>query len=83
LALETWLKQLNDSGLVFIEHTESHGPQSASKMDPFGVKPVNMPYLLASWFGHSISIEIIETEKESYGIKVWLFVIKKTLQNHR
>jgi hypothetical protein len=46
-------------------------------MDPFGVKPEYMPYLLSDWFGHSISIEIIKSEKANYKIPVWFFIIKK------
>ncbi len=76
-ALETWLEQLNDCGVLIIEHTVSHGPQSASKMDRFGVKPKYMPYLLSEWFELCISIEIIESVKANYGIPVWLFVIRR------
>jgi len=77
VALKTWLNQLAIGGLLFIEHTHDHGPQGASEMDPFGVKPEYMPYLLNDWFGHTISVEIIKNTKSNYKIPVWLFVIKK------
>ena len=46
-------------------------------MDPFGVHPSYMPYVLSDWFGHKISIEIIESHKPNLDIPVWLFVVKR------
>lgn len=77
LALTTWLNQIHDKGLIFIEHTKAHGPQCSSEMDPFGVKPRVMPYVLCDWFGHDISIKIIKSVKANYKNDVWLFVIRK------
>lgn len=77
LALSTWLDQLQKGGLLFIEHTVAHGPQGAGEMDPFGVNPYYLPYLLCDWFKHRIAIEIIKSVKSNNGNKVWLFVIKK------
>lgn len=77
LAITTWLDQLRSGGLLFIEHTIAHGPQGASEMDPFGVNPNYMPYVLCEWFGHQIAIEIISSTKSNYGYRVWLFVVKK------
>lgn len=76
-ALSTWLGQLSVGGLLFIEHTRAHGPEGASEMDPFGVKPEYMPYLLSDWFGHQISIEIIKSIKSNSKETVWLFVLKR------
>ena len=76
-ALETWLGQLRPGGLLFIEHTDAHGPGGASEMDPFGVRPRFMPYVLADWFGHRISVEIMEGTKAGKEMPVWLFVVKK------
>lgn len=81
LAVATWLNQLTIGGLLFIEHTELHGPQGASEMDPFGVKPEYMPYLLSEWFGHRISIEVIKSVKSNINGVVWLFVVKKLINN--
>jgi hypothetical protein len=78
IALNVWVDQLRKGGLLFIEHTNFHGPQSANKMDPFGVTPRYFPYLLAKWLGHKVSIEIIKETKLNYGHEVWLFVLKKT-----
>lgn len=79
-ALSTWLDQLQDGGMLFIEHTEAHGTQDAGEMDPFGANPQYMPYLLCDWFKHRIAIEIITSVKSNNGSKVWLFVVKKICQ---
>lgn len=76
-AVSTWLDQLQKGGLLFIEHTEAHTPQGASKMDPFGANPYYIPYLLCEWFQHRIAIEIIKSVKSNFDIKAWIFVIKK------
>lgn len=77
VAVDAWLDQLVPGGLLFIEHTESHGPREAGEMDPFGAKPQYMPYLLCEWFGHRISIEIVKGTKSNLGRAVWLLVVKK------
>ena len=79
-ALTTWLDQIKDDGVVIIEHTIYHSPEHANEGDPFGVRPVVMPYILTEWFGHKISISHYLQEKSnvfSSKIKVWLFVLKK------
>ena len=76
-ALQNWLNQLNKKGMLVIEHTEVHGPKLASKMDPFGVRPEVMPYVLAEWFGHDISIRFVRSVKENNNLDVWLFFVKK------
>ena len=79
IAVETWLSQLNQKGLLIIEHTEAHGPSEASKMDPFGIKPVVMPYVLSMWFGSQISISHSVAKKSNMNLNAWLFVIKKNV----
>jgi hypothetical protein len=80
-ACQTWLDQLRQGGLLILEHTPAgHSPAAAGKMDPFGAKPSYMPFLLASWFGHQISIEIIKSMKSNWAgkdLEVYLFIIKK------
>ena len=77
LALTTWLDQVHNNGIVFIEHTERHGPVGTSSMDPFGVKPRVMPYVLTKWFGNKISIKIIKSKKPNLNIPVWVFAVKR------
>ena len=75
-ALETWLDQLNENGLLFIEHTRAHGVEGAGEMDPFGVLPEFMPFVLAEHFGHKISLEILTTKKSNNNLDCWLFVLR-------
>ena len=76
-ALEVWLEQLNEEGILFIEHTEAHGPLGTSEMDPFGVKPSVFPYVLIGWFGDQISINYTIIEKKNTRKKAWLYQVKK------
>lgn len=80
-ALQTWLNQVKNGGVVIIEHTELHGPVGASEMDPFGVRPIAMPYVLADWFGGQISISHSRSKKDNMDVEAWLFVCRK-LQDH-
>jgi hypothetical protein len=76
-ALEIWLDQLKEAGMLIIELTKSHGPQGAGEMDPFGVRPEVFPYVLTMWFGRKISIEHSVSKKKNMNIDAWLFVITK------
>ena len=76
-ALSAWLNQLNDGGFLVIEHTEAHGPSGASEMDPFGVRPTAMPYVLADWFGHRISMSVKKSKKANMDMDVWLFFVSR------
>lgn len=78
-ALLTWLEQLHEDGVLIIEHTEAHSPRGASEMDPFGVYPTVMPYVLTMWFGSQISISHTVAKKENNQHDAWLFVISKNV----
>ena len=81
-ALKTWLDQLKENGLLILEHTSSHGPSSACKIDPFGVRPKVMPYVLTMWFGSQISIEHSLDKKDTgRRLDAWLFVIRKNVKD--
>lgn len=79
-AVLTWLGQLSEDGVLIIEHTELHGPKGASEMDPFGVKPMVMPYVLTMWFGSQISISHSVAKKENFNNDAWLFVVSKNVK---
>lgn len=79
-ALSVWLGQLNKDGVLVIEHTEAHGPKEASEMDPFGVRPSVVPYILTMWFGSQISIAHSVAPKDNNGFDAWLFVISKNVE---
>ena len=77
-ALYTWLNQINKGGFIIIEHSEQHGVIASGKMDPFGVEANYFPYLMSQWFGHKISIKIIQSiKKNKANAPVWLFILKK------
>ncbi|MYB77337.1 MAG: hypothetical protein F4X83_09625 [Chloroflexi bacterium] len=78
-ALTTWLNQLTREGVLVIEHTEAHGPEGASEMDPFGVRPTVMPYVLSDWFGWDISVKFLRSRKDNNGLDVWIFVIRRNV----
>jgi len=77
VAIQTWLSQLKPNGLLIIEHTESHSPGAASEMDPFGVRPKVMPYVLVMWFGSQISISHSVAKKSNMDLNCYLFIIRK------
>tara|TARA_A100001011_G_scaffold396786_1_gene495788 strand:- start:727 stop:1464 length:738 start_codon:yes stop_codon:yes gene_type:complete len=79
MALETWLNQLKKNGVLIVEHSTAHGPLSAGKMDPFGVKPTAFCHVLAGWFGHQVSVSYIKQIKSNYNNPVFLFVIKRVV----
>jgi hypothetical protein len=76
-AITTWLNQLCLQGELFVELTRGHSPTQSGPMDPFGVRHQVFPYLLARWFGHSVSVSVREGVKKNYGNDYWLFCVKK------
>lgn len=81
LALTRWLNQVKKGGLVIIEHSEVHGPQWAGEMDPFGVRPVVMPYVLTEWFGDKVSLSHSVAPKSNNGRNAWLFVCRRLVDS--
>lgn len=78
LAIETWLNQLSADGVLALEITEANGPGESSKVDPFGVRPTVLPFMLCDWFGHDVSIGCVKGVKSNNGLRVWLFLIRKS-----
>lgn len=76
-ALESWLGQLRPGGVVVIEYSEEQSPVAAGEMDPFGVRPQVVPYVLADWFGHRVSLSFRKGFKKNIGRPNWLFFIMK------
>jgi hypothetical protein len=80
-AILVWLEQLNEKGILILEYTEDHGPKAASEMDPFGVKPTVVPYVLTMWFGSQISITHSVAKKDNKTqLDAWLFVVSKNVK---
>jgi len=76
-ALSTWAAQLDDTGLLFLDHTMVHSPAAASEMDPFGAHPMVMPYLIFQWGRNEYRlVDILEfSHQKKY--RVWIFVIRR------
>ena len=77
-ALNVWLDQVKKDGFIIIEHSDQHSVGASGKMDPFGVETNYFPYLLSQWFGHKISINIINDIKHNKNnAPMCFFIIKK------
>lgn len=78
-ALETWVEQLQEDGLLFIEHSMSHSASGASEMDPFGAHPMVMPYLFFDWGKDLYKLKDIlrPPYKKAGKYDLWIFVISK------
>lgn len=81
MALTAWLNQLRPGGVVILELTIDHGPEGASEMDPFGVRPTALPYVLAEWYGHQVSVSVTKGKKGNMDKDVWLFAIARTVDH--
>ena len=77
-ALKVWLDQLKEDGILIVEHTDNHSPTGASKMDPFGVRPVAFPYIITDWFGDKVAISWSVAKKANMDLEAYLFVICKS-----
>lgn len=85
-ALSAWVDQLDDDGLIFIEHTMHHSPSGASAMDPFGAHPMVMPYFFFEWgrgkYELANILKLSDVKMGDRGVftekgDVWVFVLKK------
>ncbi len=47
--LNAWMSCVRKGGLCIIEHSNAHGPDGASELDPFGAELTIMPYLITTW----------------------------------
>lgn len=75
-ALTSWLGQVYPKGgTVIIELTLNHGPEGASNMDPFGVRPQAFPYILSKWFGEQVKLSHSVEKKSNMELDAWLFFI--------
>ncbi len=76
-AMTSWLEQLNATGIIIVELTVNHGPEGASIMDPFGVRPIAFPYVLSDWFGEKVKLSHSVEKKSNMDLDAWLFFISK------
>jgi hypothetical protein len=91
-AMDTWVEQLAPGGLIFVEHTLMHAPQTVSESDPFGAHPLIMPYLVLEWgAGRYCVVDILRPAhnkphwkgaaqggaRPDTGLDIWVFVIAR------
>ena len=76
-AIKNWIKSLKKGGLLFLEHSRSHGRLHANHIDPWGVETELLPWVLINWSNKEFviydSIQPIDVSVKSHKI----FVIKK------
>lgn len=77
-AFDTWVGQLSPTGRLFIEHTDGHGLNGVSELDPFGVPPREMPYVTLR-FGrgrYAVTDMIVPSHKKNGKLPIWVFVVR-------
>lgn len=47
--LNAWMTCVKRNGVCILEHSNLHGPEGTSELDPFGADITHMPYLIAQW----------------------------------
>ena len=76
-AINNWIKSLKKGGLLFLEHSRSHGRLRANHIDPWGVETEILPWVLINWSKKSFyiydCIQPIDVSLQSHKI----FVIRK------
>ncbi len=78
-AIDAWIDQLTDDGMVFLEHTIDHSESGANEADPFGVDARILPYLITQWGeGRYAVTEVLHVpHRKPKGMKIWVIVIRK------
>jgi len=77
-AIQEWLRLLKPSGLLFIEHSRSHGKLRVGGQDPCGIESEILPFLFMVHFQNQISLESMLTPAEQYDDFHFIFVFKKS-----
>ena len=78
LAFSTWVDQLSETGVLLIEHTMAHSPDGVSELDPFGVDPRVLPYVLLNFSeGRYAVTRILKPDHRKRGSPIWVFVVRR------
>jgi hypothetical protein len=65
-AVGNWLKSLNDSGVLFLEHNRSHGKKFQDDADCWGVETEILPFLFLKWFkGEAAVVDMIPVKESN------------------
>lgn len=78
-ALETWIGQIKPNGAVLLEHTVAHSESGTNELDPFGVQPNSLPFLVLQWGQgkYAVTEVLSPPHTKPNGLKIWIFVIRK------
>jgi len=79
-AIGEWVGQISAHGSVFLEHTMAHSETGANELDPFGVDPRFLPFLIARWSEGKYAVtQVLEPpHAKPNGLKIWVFEIRKS-----
>lgn len=75
-AFGSWIKSLKPGGLMLLDHTRGHAPQSASALDPFGISLEKLLAMLSENFGDQGAVQpVFETSdlNPKYAASVVIF----------
>lgn len=81
-AFATWVAQLAPGGKLLIEHTTAHSAGGVSELDPFGVDPRVLPYVLLNFAEGRYAVTRIlrpphrKRRHRGEGFEIWVFVIE-------
>lgn len=77
-AFTTWVDQLAPGGKLLIEHTIWHGAAGVTNLDPFGVEPRAMPYVVLTFGDGKFGVtRILRPGHQKRESDIWVFVIQK------
>ncbi|WP_181702733.1 hypothetical protein [Chthonobacter albigriseus] len=78
-AVDAWVGQLSDRGVLYLEHTTAHSESGVTELDPFGVNPKILPFVVLGWGqGRYCVQEILKPpHRKAKGDEIWIFCIRK------
>jgi hypothetical protein len=74
--LNAWMSCIRKGGVCIIEHSSSHGPAGATKLDPFGAGIIQMPYLITIWGKGKYGVrQLLQAPKQADKIEYMYFIV--------
>lgn len=77
-AIDAWVDQLTDGGVLVLEHSAEHSTGKSTKLDPFRATAEFLPYLVLQWGEGRYAVAEMVQHTKANGMKVWIFFIRKT-----
>lgn len=77
-AIDAWVEQLTDGGMLVLEHSAEHANGKSTKLDPFRATAEFLPYLILQWAEGRYAVSEMVQHTKANGMKVWIFFIRKT-----